>query len=47
MLGLDLCDRVTIRYVAEHAREALDWLAAKRSNVLNAKAWATRRSLCI
>jgi L-aspartate oxidase len=37
--GLELSDPVTTRYVAEHAREALDWLADQRSNALNAKAW--------
>lgn len=27
--GAGLCDPVTVRYVAEHAREAIDWLAAE------------------
>src|SRR5260370_13493220 len=27
--GAGLCDPITVRYVAEHAREVIDWLAAK------------------
>src|SRR5262245_30071600 len=42
--GAGLCDPVTVPYVAEHAREALDWLAAKSSNARNANAWATLRA---